>query len=177
LGANGALAVTGSILPILALILYARIGREDRVCVVDVEIVRLVRRVDAFAELPMTAVERLAAGMVPLTAGEGEVLMREGEPGETFVIVASGDVQVSVAGEPMQRLGPGSGFGEIALLRRSPRTATVTALTDMTGYSVDADAFACAVSGPASAAITEQIAAERLQRGAAAVSTAQPAGG
>jgi MFS family permease len=168
-GARGALAVTGSILPILALIIYARIGREDRVSVVDEEVMRLVRSVDAFAELPLTAVERLAAGMVPLAAGRGEVLMREGEPGDTFVVVAAGEVEVSVGGTAMQRLGPGAGFGEIALLRRSPRTATVTALTDVTGYRVDADTFACAVSGPASAAITEQIAAANLQRGAASV--------
>jgi CRP-like cAMP-binding protein len=142
------------------------------VSVVDEEVMRLVRSVDAFAELPLTAVERLAAGMVPLAAGRGEVLMREGEPGDTFVVVAAGEVEVSVGGTPMQRLGPGAGFGEIALLRRSPRTATVTALTDVTGYRVDADTFACAVSGPASAAITEQIAAANLQRGAASVGAA-----
>jgi MFS family permease len=166
-GTPGALAVTGSVLPILALIIYARIGREDRVSIVDEEVVRLVRSVDAFAELPLTAVERLAAGMVPLAAGAGEVLMREGEPGETFVIVAAGEVEVSVGGDAMQQLGPGAGFGEIALLRRSPRTATVTALTDVTGFQVDADTFACAVSGPTSAAITEQIAAANLRRGTA----------
>lgn len=166
-GPSGALAVTGAILPVVALIVYARIGREDRVSVVDEGVVRLVRRVDTFAELPLTAIERLAAGMVPLETGAGGILMREGEPGDTFVIIASGEVEVTVAGQPMQRLGPGAGIGEIALLRRSPRTATVTALTEVTGYAVDAATFACAVSGPATAAITEQIAAMHLRRGAA----------
>lgn len=166
-GIQGALAITGSILPILAMLVYARIGREDRVSVVDEEQVRLVRRTAVFAQLPLTAIERLAAGMTPLKADAGEVLMREGEPGDTFVIVASGEVEVSVAGAPMQRLGAGSGFGEIALLRRSPRTATVTALSDIAGYQIDAATFGCAVSGPASAAITEQVAASNLRRGAA----------
>jgi hypothetical protein len=179
-GAQGALGVTGSILPIIALIVYGRIGREDRVSVVDEEHLRLIRGVDAFAELPMTALERLAAGMQPTSAAAGTVLMREGEAGDTFVIVSSGEVEVSVGGAPMQRLGPGSGFGEIALLRRSPRTATVTALTEITGFTVDADTFACAVSGPATAAITEQIVAANLRRGTAALTTMEagaPIGG
>jgi hypothetical protein len=178
-GPRGALAVTGSILPIVAVIIFARISRTDRVSVVDEELVRLVRRVEAFSELPLTAVERLVAGMTPLAAPAGTVLMREGETGDTFVIVGSGEVEVSVAGQPMQRLGPGAGVGEIALLRRSPRTATVTALTDVTGHAVDAETFACAVSGPTSAAITEQIAAANLRRGASLAPAAAglPAGG
>lgn len=173
-GPRGALGVAGSILPIVALIIYARIGGTDRVSVVDEELVRLVRRVEAFSELPLTAIERLVAGMTPVAVPAGAVLMREGEAGDTFVIVATGEVEVSVAGEPMQRLGPGSGVGEIALLRRSPRTATVTALTEVTGHSVDCETFACAVSGPTSAAVTEQIASTNLRRGAAGGSDPSP---
>jgi len=171
-GARGALGVAGSILPVMALIMYARIGREDRVSVIDEDLVRLVRRVEVFSQLPLTAVERLAAGMTPLRAELGDVVMREGEPGETFVIVAAGELEVTVNGAAMGRLGPGSGFGEIALLRRSARTATVTALTDVTGYEVDSDTFACAVSGPTSAAITEQVASDSLRRGAAVPASA-----
>lgn len=166
-GPNGALAVTGAILPVLALVIYGRVGRVDRISVVDEDLVGLVRRVGVFEQLPLTAVERLAGGMTAVTIPAGEVLMREGEPGETFVVVASGEVEVSVGGVPLQRLGPGSGVGEIALLRRSPRTATVVALGDVTGYAIDAETFACAVSGPATAAISEHIAAANLRRGAA----------
>jgi MFS family permease len=166
-GAPGALAIAGSILPIISLIVYARVGREDRVSIVDEEVVRLVRRVDVFAELPLTAVERLVVGMTPVSAARGEVLVREGDPGDTFVILSSGQAVVTVGGRPLDRLGPGAGFGEVALLRRSPRTATVTALTDVTGYAVDADTFACAVSGPATAAISEQVVSMHLRRGAA----------
>jgi hypothetical protein len=173
-GPSGALALAGSILPILSLIVYARIGRTDRVSVVDEEVVRLVRSVDVFAELPLTAVERLAAGMTPIAAAGGDVLVREGEPGETFVILATGQVEVTIGGKELNRLGPGAGFGEIALLRRSPRTATVTALTDVTGYAVDAATFACAVSGPATAAISEQVAAMHLRRGAVGATLADP---
>jgi MFS family permease len=173
-GPTGALAIAGSVLPILSLIVYARIGRADRVSVIDEDVVRLVKEVDMFAELPLTALERLAAGMTPVSAKRGEVLVREGDPGDTFVILASGKAAVSVGGRPMDQLGPGAGFGEIALLRRSPRTATITALTDVTGYAVDADTFACAVSGPATAAISEQVASMHLRRGAAAAGTPSP---
>jgi CRP-like cAMP-binding protein len=75
----------------------------------------------------------------------------------------------------MDRLGAGAGFGEVALLRRSPRTATVTALTDVAGYAVDAGTFACAVSGPATAAVSEQIASMHLRRGAALGTAPSPA--
>ena len=75
-GPSGALAIAGSILPIISLIVYARIGRADRVSVVDEDVVRLVRRVDVFAELPLTAVKRLVAGMTPVSAAPGEVLVR-----------------------------------------------------------------------------------------------------
>jgi hypothetical protein len=166
-GASGALAIAGAVLPIVSLVIYAQIGRADRVSVVDEHLVRLVRRVEVFAELPLTAIERLAAGMTPVSAAQGEVLVREGEPGDTFIVVATGSVEVTVGRQPMDRLGPGSGFGEIALLHRSPRTATVTALTEVTGFAVNADTFACAVSGPTTAAISEQVAAMHLRRGAA----------
>jgi MFS family permease len=173
-GTRGALGIAGSLLPVIALLIYGRVGRTDRISVVDEEIVRLVRRVDVFAELPLTAVERLAAGMTPVGAIAGQVLVREGDPGDTFVIVASGELEVTVGGQPMDRLGPGAGFGEVALLRQSPRTATVTALTDMTGWAVDSATFACAVSGPATAAISEQVASMHLRRGAAGIAAASP---
>ena len=72
--------MTGAILPVLALIIYAAIGREDRASFIDEALVRLIRRVDASAELPLTAVERLAVGMTPILAGAGETLMRRASP-------------------------------------------------------------------------------------------------
>jgi hypothetical protein len=168
LGTRGALVAGGLILPVLAAIMYARIGRTERVTVVDEDIVRLLRSVPAFAELPMTAVERLAAGLGPIAAPAGTALMTQGELGDTFVVIATGEIEVSVDGRPIHRLGPGAGVGEIALLRRGPRTATVMATTDVTGYSVDAATFLAAVAGPAAAAVTERMAEANLRRAAAA---------
>ena len=166
-GARGALAVSGAFLPIVALIIYARIGRADQVSVIDEPKLHLLREVKAFAELPLTAFERLAGGLEPLAFAEGDTIMREGEPGDRFVVIASGEVQVSAEGRPMQRLGRGAGLGEISLLRHSPRTATVTALSAVQAYAIPGSCFVAAVSGPAAAAVTERIAAANIRRGAA----------
>lgn len=164
LGIQGALVVGGAILPILALAIYWRIGRARPFTVVDERLVRLLQRVPAFAELPLSAVERLVAGLVPLTSPKGTVLMTQGEPGDRFIVIETGEIEVFVDGRPIHRLGPGAGVGEIALLRHTRRTATVRAIRDVTGFSVDAMTFLAAVAGPAAAAVTERMAQANLAR-------------
>jgi MFS family permease len=166
LGTRGALVVAGSILPVMAVAMYLRIGRVAGITVVNEALIGLLRQVPAFAELPLTAVERVAAGLEPMTAEAGTALMTQGEPGDRFVVIATGEIEVIVDGRPIHRLGPGAGVGEIALLRSGPRTATVIAITDVTGYSVDASTFLAAVAGPAAAAVTERMAQAHLQRSA-----------
>ena len=99
----------------------------------------------------------------------GAALMRQGDAGDRFIVVASGEVEVSVDGRVLHRLGRGAGLGEIALLRHSPRTATVTALGPVTGVCIDAGTFLAAVSGPAAAFVTERIAEANLARSRAAL--------
>jgi hypothetical protein len=164
MGIRGALALTGAFLPILALVIYSRIGRGRRISVVDEEVVQLLREVPAFAELPLTAVERLAAGLRPVAYAEGQTLLRQGEMGDEFIVIDSGAVDVSVDGAFIQRLGRGHGVGEIALLHRSPRTATVVAASNVTAYSVACTTFMAAIAGPAAAAVTERMAAAHLAR-------------
>ncbi|HEX2626583.1 MAG TPA: cyclic nucleotide-binding domain-containing protein [Candidatus Limnocylindrales bacterium] len=166
-GIRGALAVTGAILPIVALIVYGRIGKADRISVVDETMLQLLRTVPVFEELPLTAFERLAAALEPIEFEAGDTIMREGDLGDRFVVIDQGEVEVTAGGRPMSRLGHGAGVGEIALLRRSPRTATVTALTAVRAYGIACHAFVAAVSGPAAAAVTERIAEANLRRGSA----------
>jgi MFS family permease len=166
-GTRGGMIVGGLILPVLAALIYLRIGRIRHLTVVNEDIVRLLGQVPVFAELPLTAVERVAAGLVPVSAPAGAALMTQGEPGDTFIVIETGEIEVLVDGRPIHRLGPGSGVGEIALLRSGPRTATVTAITDVTGYGVDAATFLAAIAGPAAAAVTERMAQANLQRAAA----------
>jgi len=165
-GTRGGMIVGGFILPVMAVLIYLRIGRIRQLTVVNEDIVHLLGQVPVFAELPLTAVERVAAGLVPVSAPAGAALMTQGEPGDTFIVIETGEIEVLVDGRPIHRLGPGSGVGEIALLRSGPRTATVVAITDVTGYSVDAATFLAAVAGPAAAAVTERMAQANLQRAA-----------
>ena len=166
LGTRGALITAGAILPVIALVIGWRIGRSGRIAIVDEGLLHLLRRVPAFAELPLTAVERLVEGLVPFASQAGTLLMVQGEPGDRFIVIATGEIEVVVDGRPTNRQGPGAGVGEIALLRRSPRTATVRAVTDVTGYSVDAMTFLAAIAGPAAAASMERMAQANLMRSA-----------
>ncbi|MEW5990367.1 MAG: cyclic nucleotide-binding domain-containing protein [Chloroflexota bacterium] len=167
-GNQGALAIAGAFLPILALVVYGAIGRNEAIAVVDEPTVRLLRQVPIFAALPLTAVERVAAGLRRIDVEPGAMLMRQGDEGDEFLVIDAGEVDVSVDGRPIHRLGHGAGVGEIALVRRSPRTATVVAVGPVTAWSVDCRTFLAAVSGPAAAAVTEHIAETHLARSAAA---------
>ena len=75
------------------------------------------------------------------------------------MLVESGEIEISVDGRVINRLGPGAGVGEIALLEAPPRTATVDRRDRGPGYAVDAPTFLAAIAGPAAAAVTERMAA------------------
>src|SRR5439155_5682484 len=87
--------------------------------------VSLLRGLPIFAPLPLVTVEYLATRLQQASFDEGAVVIREGEPGALFYIIVDGEAVASVAGRPLRTMGPGEGFGEIALLRDVPRTATV----------------------------------------------------
>jgi CRP-like cAMP-binding protein len=96
-------------------------------------------------------------------ARAGEEIIRRGDHGDRFYVVGSGEVEVLLDGQQPRREGPGSYFGEIALLRDVPRTATVQAATDVELFALDRDDFLPAVTGHAgSSEAAEAVIGSRL---------------
>jgi hypothetical protein len=166
LGSRGALAVAGSVLPILAVATWARVRRADDEAVLPELELSLLRLVPLFARMPMSALERVADALVPAAYAPGDVMMREGDPGDGYLIIASGAADVTVGDRLINRCGPGDGIGEIALVNAIPRTATVTAVERTTAFGLSSADFHAAISGPTSAAAAAAVAAERLARSA-----------
>jgi CRP-like cAMP-binding protein len=107
---------------------------------------RLVGYVDLFRDLDEAIRARVAAAMVSRLLRSGDVIMREGETGDSVFIVELGaiEVAVEVAGRgprTLARLGTGELFGEMSLLTGAPRSATLTALCETQVWELSRDAF------------------------------------
>jgi MFS family permease len=161
LGARGALVAAGLSLPVLAAVSFRPIARDYRAATGDENRLILLRSVPLFAPQPLTALERLCEGISPVAFREGDLLMREGEPGDRYLVLADGEVEVLEGGRVLRTCGRGEGVGEIALLRRVPRTATVVARTPVAAYAIDSATFLDAMAGPAARAAAEGVIAGR----------------
>ena len=93
--------------------------------------VRLLAGVALFRPCTRRELTRIAALVDEIEAPEGKTLTREGEPGWEFFVVAEGTATARRGGRKVAEIGPGSFFGEMSLLDEGPRSATVTADTDM----------------------------------------------
>jgi len=163
LGIRGALVVTGALLPILAAALWRRLRRLDGTPAVDPALSALVQANPIFSPLSEPACERIASRLQRGTVAPGETVFAQGDTGDAFYIVEDGEVEVLVDGTPVRTLGPGGFFGEIALLRDVPRTATVTALAPTVLYRLERDPFLETVSGnAASSGAANGVAGARL---------------
>ena len=100
-----------------------------------------------FAHVSEVEMSRIGSLADELHVDPGEELTVEGQPGNTFFVIAKGTATVSRAGTRLVGLGPGSYFGEIALLEQGPRTATVTADSRMWLFVFDAASFASLMNG------------------------------
>jgi MFS family permease len=145
IGPRLALVAVGAILPVLTLVAWRGLVEIDRTVATPARELAAIECVPMFAPLPIVAKEYLAATLASVSVAAGEVVIREGEVGDRFYIVDHG--QLEVVGPGVQATaGAGDYFGEIALIRDVPRTATVTAVADSQLYAMERSDFVAAVT-------------------------------
>lgn len=147
LGTRGALIVAGCLLPLVVIPAWPRLNAIDRAAEIPVDRLDLLRANPIFAPLPAPTLEQLADALDDVQIAAGKEVIRQGEPGDHFYLVKDGTLEVYVDGRKVQTLGPGESFGEIALLRNVPRTATVKAQSDAELYALERRHFLGAVTG------------------------------
>jgi predicted MFS family arabinose efflux permease len=161
-GAAGSLTVVGAAFAGGAVLAWRSYGRIDVGQEQAGRVRELLRGVSFLAPLPLTRLERLVRGAREMTVAEGEDVIRIGESGDEFFVIERGDVEIVEYG---RRQGPGEGFGEIALLRDVPRTATVRAANDLRLWALTRRTFIAAVTGHGDAGhLADAVVAEHLER-------------
>jgi MFS family permease len=162
-GARGTLLATGALLVLTAAAFVPRLTAIDRTIAGAGPDLALLRRVSFFGPLPFAVVEHLASTLQVATYEPGDVIIREGEPGEHFYLIAAGRASAGKGSEHLSEMGPGDSFGEIALLRNIPRTATVTAISNLEVRILARDEFLAAATGnPESVCGADEVVSTRL---------------
>ena len=146
MGAESALVITGLLLPVATLLAWRRLRTIDRASAPPHRWPELLRGVPMLEVLPEPVLETLVSAVEPVEVAAGDAVVTAGEEGDRFYVVASGSVEVREAGVT---LGPGESFGEIALLKDVPRTATVVAVEPTQLLAIERATFIAAVTGHA----------------------------
>jgi Cyclic nucleotide-binding domain len=163
LGVRAAMVATGLVLPVVVVVSGRALLALDAPDPAVADRASLLRQHPIFAPLADGTLEQLARRLEPVEVGASTEVIRQGDPGDCVYIVASGDLAVDVDGRPGAHLGPAEVFGEIALMRDVPRTASVRAVTDSSLFTLGRDDFLAAVTGHAtSAAETDIVVSTRL---------------
>ena len=162
-GTRGALLAAGLILPVALLPLWRPLQRIDAAAPAPAEAVELLSRVPMFAPLPAPELERLALAVVDVHVEAGTAVFAQGDGGDRFYVIREGRAEVDIDARRVRTLSSGDFFGEIALVRDVPRTATVRALSPLVLAALERDVFVATLTHhPASAEAVGSIVAARL---------------
>ncbi len=162
LGAGGSLAAVGIAFGLGSVVVWGSFARLDAGQEEAGRVRELLRGVRFLAPLPLPRLERLVRGARAVVVPAGSTVVRLGDPGDAFFVIENGSVEIVEYG---RRQGPGESFGEIALLRDVPRTATVRAVSDLRLWTLTRTAFIAAVSAHGDAHhLADAVVAEHLER-------------
>jgi CRP-like cAMP-binding protein/predicted MFS family arabinose efflux permease len=154
LGVRGAIACTGALPFVLLALEWRALRQVDDLAGRRVKRVELLGRVPLFRALRVDALEQAAAALIPVELPAGaEVVRQEDNDARRWFLVEDGIADVLVDGWRVATLGPGSSFGEKALLRSVPRAATVRARTPLRLQALDRAPFLAAATGDPSGAV------------------------
>jgi hypothetical protein len=146
-GIRGTLLLLALMLPLVVLVIWARLRAFEIGAPVAEEQFQLLRGNSIFAPLPVATLERISNDLVPVRTEAGEEVITQGDVGDRFYLIEQGQVEVFENGVFRRNEGPGDCFGEIALLRDVPRTATVRTTATTTLLALDREQFITAVTG------------------------------
>jgi MFS family permease len=164
LGARGTLVATGVLLVVVTAGFWPSLAAIDSRIAAPGPDLAVLRQVAFFRPLPFAVIEHLATELQPATYRPGDVIIREGEPGDRFYIIVEGRVRASKEGEQLNEMSAPDSFGEIALLRQTPRVVTITAISQLEARVLARDEFLAAVTGnPESAESADEVVSGWLQ--------------
>jgi predicted MFS family arabinose efflux permease len=146
-GVRTALVTVGLLCPVLAAASWRRLRGMDRSIGVRDHDIDLLHTVAMLNVLPLPAIEQLVRGLESVDVPAGQVVFHQGDVGEHYFVIEAGEAEVIGDGQVVATLGPGLGFGEIALLRRTRRTATVRATSTLRLKALRSDRFLPVVLG------------------------------
>jgi predicted MFS family arabinose efflux permease len=146
LGAQGALIATGALAPLACLLWWRRLTMIDRTVAVRTDDIGLLRQVAMLRPLPVPVLENLAQGLTRTQVAAGEAVFEAGDIGDCYYVIATGSVEVLDRDLVVRTMGPGEGFGEIALLGSTTRSMTVRAVEPVELLSISCGVFLPAVT-------------------------------
>ena len=163
IGVRNALLATGALLPILVALGWRRLASIDRAAAVPADQLAALQTIPMLAHLTLVAKEEIAWRLVPVEEGPATEIIRQGDHGDRFFILVDGEVDVFVAGDAIVTRAAPDYFGEIALLRDVPRTATVRSRSPVRLYTLGREDFIAAVTGYAAGReLSHEVITERL---------------